>query len=155
MKSAALFAAAALALCALASSAPVALHDEQWAGNHSPGKNHSGTGGIGCETGQVHGKSTVMGFIGIATAAIGFGSNFVVIKNKEWSPGDGMFFQFNMVVGVFMTGLIYHYFIRGAPPLQPSLSSPKPCALLTSSTAAMIFFFSKLPTMTRSAFATI
>ena len=43
---------------------------------------------------------------------IGFGSNFVVIKNEDWSPGDGIFFQFNMVVGVFMTGMIYHFFIR-------------------------------------------
>ena len=50
---------------------------------------------------------------------IGFGSNFIVIKKKEWTPGDGMFFQFNMVVGVFITGLLYHFFVRHAPPLQP------------------------------------
>eukprot|EP01052_Picozoa_sp_SAG31_P008433 SAG31_NODE_426_length_15814_cov_25.737066_5_plen_93_part_00 len=43
----------------------------------------------------------------------------MVIKNEAYNPGDGIFFQFNMVVGVFMTGMIYHYAIRGAPPLQP------------------------------------
>ena len=65
------------------------------------------------------GKSLAMGAIGIAVAAIGFGSNFVVIKKKEWDPKDGMFFQFNMVVGVFVTGMAYTYAVRGAPPLQP------------------------------------
>jgi glucose uptake protein GlcU len=65
------------------------------------------------------GKKTGVGYIGIAVAAVGFGSNFVVIKNKAWDPKDGMFFQFNMVIGVFFTGMLYTYAVRGAPPLQP------------------------------------
>ena len=65
------------------------------------------------------GKSPVMGAIGIAVAAVGFGSNFVVIKKKEWDPKDGIFFQFNMVIGVFLMGMLYTYAVRGAPPLQP------------------------------------
>lgn len=69
--------------------------------------------------GGASGKSPAMGAIGIAVAAIGFGSNFVVIKKKEWDPKDGMFFQFNMVIGVFVMGMAYTYAVRGAPPLQP------------------------------------
>ena len=65
------------------------------------------------------GKSALVGFIGVAIAAVGFGSNFIVIKKDEWDPKDGMFFQFNMCIGVFVTGMLYTYTLRGAPPLQP------------------------------------
>lgn len=65
------------------------------------------------------GKSPTEGYMGIAIAAVCFGSNFVVVKKKEWDPKDGLFFQFNMVIGVFFTGMLYHFVVRGAPPLQP------------------------------------
>jgi len=61
-------------------------------------------------------KSPALGFIGVAFAAVGFGSNFVVIK--KYDAGDGMFFQFVMCVGIFFTGFIF-YLIKGAPPIQP------------------------------------
>jgi len=62
------------------------------------------------------GKSVAIGFIGAAVAAFGFGSNFIIIK--KWSPGDGMFFQLNMNLAVWMTGLV-HYMALGCPPVQP------------------------------------
>eukprot|EP01051_Picozoa_sp_SAG22_P000392 SAG22_NODE_10_length_35702_cov_72.266992_13_plen_429_part_00 len=119
----ALFAAAAAA--ALVAAAPETAAAAA-AADHAAGRATNGSApSAPCDTsggwhpGASKGKSYPLGFLGIAIAAIGFGSNFVVIKNKEWGPGDGMFFQFNMVVGVFMTGLLYHFFVRGAPPLQP------------------------------------
>lgn len=60
-------------------------------------------------------KSPALGFIGVTLAAIGFGSNFVVIK--KYDPGDGMFFQLCMCMGIFMTGFVF-YLIKGAPPIQ-------------------------------------
>lgn len=60
-------------------------------------------------------KSQGLGFIGVALAAVGFGSNFVVIK--KYDPGDGMFFQFCECVGIFFTGIIY-YVAKGAPAVQ-------------------------------------
>ena len=78
---------------------------------------HNTTGGN--STTPTGGKSPLSGAIGIAVAAVGFGSNFVVIKKKEWDPKDGIFFQFNMVIGVFLMGMLYTYAVRGAPPLQP------------------------------------
>jgi len=59
--------------------------------------------------------NALTGWIGIIVAAFGFGSNFLIIK--KWSPGDGMFFQLNMCIAVWMTGLVYHIAI-GAPPIQ-------------------------------------
>jgi len=61
------------------------------------------------------GHGAIAGWIGILVAAFGFGSNFLIIK--KWSPGDGMFFQLNMCIAVWMTGLVYHIAI-GAPPIQ-------------------------------------
>lgn len=61
-------------------------------------------------------KSPALGFIGVALAAVGFGSNFVVIK--KYDAGDGMFFQLVMCLGIFFTGFIF-YLIKGAPPIQP------------------------------------
>eukprot|EP00756_Hemistasia_phaeocysticola_P053455 Hpha_TRINITY_DN29098_c0_g1::TRINITY_DN29098_c0_g1_i1::g.156519::m.156519 len=61
-------------------------------------------------------KSPGLGFIGIAFAAVGFGSNFVVIK--KYDPGDGMFFQLCMCIGIFVSGFVF-YLIRSSPPIQP------------------------------------
>lgn len=62
------------------------------------------------------GQSTLLGGIGVLIAALGFGSNYVVIKSYD--AGDGMFFQFFMACGVLVTGLVYHL-AKGAPPMQP------------------------------------
>ena len=37
---------------------------------------------------------------------------------QKWSPGDGIFFQLNMNLAVFITGLV-HYIAIGCPPVQP------------------------------------
>lgn len=59
----------------------------------------------------------LVGYIGVIVAAVGFATNFMVIK--KWSPGDGMFFQLNMVVGIWLIGLIFHIAVRDSPPFQP------------------------------------
>eukprot|EP00041_Stephanoeca_diplocostata_P009425 m.145294 g.145294 ORF g.145294 m.145294 type:complete len:414 (+) comp17731_c0_seq1:47-1288(+) len=61
--------------------------------------------------------STIIGFIGIIIAAVGFGTNFLIIK--KWSPGDGMFFQLNMTIAIWITGTIFHIGMRDSPPFQP------------------------------------
>jgi len=58
----------------------------------------------------------LIGYIGVLFAALGFATNFMVIK--KWSPGDGMFFQLNMVVGVWIVGIFFHIAL-GSPPFQP------------------------------------
>eukprot|EP00039_Didymoeca_costata_P020190 m.340401 g.340401 ORF g.340401 m.340401 type:complete len:418 (-) comp19274_c0_seq1:118-1371(-) len=60
--------------------------------------------------------NVLLGYAGVIVAAFGFGSNFLVIK--KWSPGDGVFFQLNLCLGIWMVGLVYHIAI-GAPPIQP------------------------------------
>jgi len=42
-------------------------------------------------------NSQLIGYIGIATAVLFFGSNFIPIKKYE--TGDGMFFQFVVCIG--------------------------------------------------------
>ena len=42
-------------------------------------------------------KDSVSGFIGIGTAVLFFGSNFIPIKKYE--TGDGVFFQFVVCMG--------------------------------------------------------
>eukprot|EP01062_Namystynia_karyoxenos_P073087 TRINITY_DN69932_c0_g1_i2.p1 TRINITY_DN69932_c0_g1~~TRINITY_DN69932_c0_g1_i2.p1 ORF type:complete len:521 (+),score=144.37 TRINITY_DN69932_c0_g1_i2:65-1564(+) len=62
-------------------------------------------------------KSPALGFIGVSLAAAGFGSNFIVIK--KYDPGDGMFFQLCMCLGIWMTGLVFHL-AKGSPAFQPA-----------------------------------
>ena len=51
-----------------------------------------------------------IGFIGCLVASIFFGSNFVPVK--QFSAGDGFFFQFVFCVAVYMVGLIVDLIIK-------------------------------------------
>ena len=64
------------------------------------------------------GKSALVGFIGVAIAAVGFGSNFIVIKKDEWDPKDGMFFQFNQFLSVITQGRPNFINFKSFPPIE-------------------------------------
>ena len=49
-------------------------------------------------------NSQLIGYIGIATAVLFFGSNFIPIKKYE--TGDGMFFQFVVCIGTSIRFLL-------------------------------------------------
>lgn len=51
-----------------------------------------------------------IGFIGCLVASIFFGSNFVPVK--QFSAGDGFFFQFVFCVAVYMVGLVVDLIIK-------------------------------------------
>eukprot|EP01065_Artemidia_motanka_P016159 TRINITY_DN1989_c2_g1_i3.p1 TRINITY_DN1989_c2_g1~~TRINITY_DN1989_c2_g1_i3.p1 ORF type:complete len:467 (+),score=160.91 TRINITY_DN1989_c2_g1_i3:87-1487(+) len=109
MRRALLWCAVAAALASsVAAELPAFVASQADAGNHN-----TSSPSVADDGGS---KSQGLGFVGVTMAAVGFGSNFIVIK--KYDPGDGMFFQFCMCVAVFMTGLVYHL-ARGAPPLQP------------------------------------
>ena len=56
------------------------------------------------------------GFLACLIAVIGFGSNFVPVK--QFKSGDGLFFQFVMCIGVWCVGMcVYAY--QGFPKFEP------------------------------------
>ena len=77
--------------------------------------------GLGHLTGGTAGNG--VGFLCVVLAILGFGSNFVVIKGKGNSPGDGFFFQLNLCVAIWLAGLLFHLGLATstgfAPPFQP------------------------------------
>eukprot|EP00462_Mataza_sp_D1_P025589 CAMPEP_0175136368 /NCGR_PEP_ID=MMETSP0087-20121206/9238_1 /TAXON_ID=136419 /ORGANISM="Unknown Unknown, Strain D1" /LENGTH=471 /DNA_ID=CAMNT_0016419119 /DNA_START=36 /DNA_END=1451 /DNA_ORIENTATION=+ len=57
--------------------------------------------------------STGKGYIAAVVAILGFGSNFIPVKKYEQYTGDGMFFQWVMCTGIWMSGLVVQI-IRGS-----------------------------------------
>eukprot|EP01100_Stratorugosa_tubuloviscum_P014902 TRINITY_DN824_c0_g1_i2.p1 TRINITY_DN824_c0_g1~~TRINITY_DN824_c0_g1_i2.p1 ORF type:complete len:364 (+),score=164.25 TRINITY_DN824_c0_g1_i2:43-1092(+) len=61
-------------------------------------------------------NSLAIGFVAAGIAVVFFGSNFLPVKKFE--TGDGLFFQWIMCAGVWITGFILNL-ARGSPPFQP------------------------------------
>jgi hypothetical protein len=57
-----------------------------------------------------------LGYIAAAVAVLCFGSNFVPVKKFE--TGDGMFFQWILCTGIWLTGLVVNG-IQGWPRFEP------------------------------------
>lgn len=60
--------------------------------------------------------SVLQGYMCAAISVLFFGSNFSVVA--KYDPGDGMFFQFALCVGIWCTGLVV-LLLRGAPEFYP------------------------------------
>ena len=78
------------------------------------GEHHSGgwvkkTGGD--DSCQAHHQ--IVGYIAVFVAVFFYGSNFIPVK--RFDTGDGMFFQWVMCIGVWLTGLAIN-FARQQPP---------------------------------------
>jgi len=58
----------------------------------------------------------LIGFLCAAVSVLFFGSNFAVVA--KYDPGDGMFFQFMLCLGIWFTGLLVQV-LRGAPTFYP------------------------------------
>eukprot|EP00117_Sycon_ciliatum_P013028 scpid60302/ scgid6022/ Transmembrane protein 144 len=63
-----------------------------------------------------HQPSTWLGFVCAAVSVVFFGINFLPVKKIE--TGDGMFFQWIVCMGIWLSGLVI-YAIRGFPKFQP------------------------------------
>jgi len=59
-------------------------------------------------------SNAALGWIEVAVATLFFGSNFVPVKRYE--THDGMFYQWVMCSGIFMTGLLIQLFLFACPP---------------------------------------
>ncbi len=57
-----------------------------------------------------------IGYICAAVSVICFGSNYVPVK--KFQTGDGMFFQWILCVGIWLTGLVVNL-IRDGPKFEP------------------------------------
>ena len=75
---------------------------------HSGGWVDRGSAGTGCKT-----HNQVIGYIAVIIAVLFYSSNFIPVK--KFDTGDGMFFQWVMCFGVWLTGLAIN-FARQEPP---------------------------------------
>jgi hypothetical protein len=60
-----------------------------------------------------------LGYLGVFIAVTFFGSNFLPIK--QYDTGDGIFFQFMLCTGIWMTGLFCNL-IQGCPEFHAAAS---------------------------------
>ena len=76
--------------------------------HYSGGWVNKESGGNGCES-----HHQVVGYVAVFVAVFFYGSNFIPVKRFE--TGDGIFFQWIMCIGVWLTGLVIN-FARQQPP---------------------------------------
>ena len=62
--------------------------------------------------------SDAVGFACIALSCVFWGSNFVPVK--EFPTGNGLYYQWIMAMGIWLTGLVA-YLLQGCPPFVPIL----------------------------------
>lgn len=74
------------------------------------------SGGVVARSNAVNsckGHHQIVGYIAVVVAVVFYGSNFIPVKHFD--TGDGMFFQWMMCIGVWLTGLCIN-FVRQQPP---------------------------------------
>lgn len=57
-----------------------------------------------------------LGFVAVGISVLGFGSNFIPVKRYE--TGDGIFFQWILCLGIWLSGFVVNV-IQGFPEFVP------------------------------------